>query len=391
MNRASQALVHRGSPHHPDLGPLLEATNKRVHVSRSVFKYGSPCRFLGRSKAVRRTALHDAAAKTLLALFILVTTAQAERHEFSRPLMGMAFRIVVYADDAGLAKRSAHAAFDRVAALNQIMSDYDPESELNRLSDLAGSGKSARISKELCAVLDRAQKLASDTGGAFDITAGASVQLWRRARRLKRLPPEQVLDTALKTVSFRRLKLDAKNSTAEVTGPGTRLDLGGIAKGHALDEALAVLKGQGLWQALVSAGGDIVAGAAPPGKKGWRVALVGLREESKPEFLWLENAAVATSGDLYQFLEMDGTRYSHIVDPRTGRALTEQRLVHVIALDAITADSLATAISVLGPGEGMRLVDGGKRLGARVVSRDAIGQVRLAESPVFHAWPRAGD
>jgi len=321
----------------------------------------------------------------------LVTTAQAERHEFSRPLMGMAFRIVVYADDAGLAKRSAQAAFDRVAALNQIMSDYDPESELNRLSDLAGSGQSARISKELYAVLDRAQKLASDTGGAFDITAGVSVQLWRRARRLNRLPPEQVLDTALKTVSFRRLKLDAKTCTAELTRPGTRLDLGGIAKGHALDEALEVLKRQGLLQALVSAGGDIVAGDAPPKKEGWRVALIGLQEETKPEFLWLANGAVATSGDLFQFLQIDGKRYSHIVDPRTGRALTEQRLVHVIALDAITADSLATAISVLGPGDGMRLVDGGKRLGARVVSRDALGQVRLAESPVFRAWPRAGE
>ncbi|MEC8973866.1 MAG: FAD:protein FMN transferase [Verrucomicrobiota bacterium] len=330
------------------------------------------------------------AAKALFALFFLVATAQAERHEFSRPLMGMAFRIVVYADDAALAKRAAKAAFDRVAVLNQIMSDYDPESELNRLSDLAGSGKSARISKELCAVLDRAQKLANDTGGAFDVTAGASVQHWRRARRLKRLPPEQVLDTALKTVSFRRLKLDAKNSTAELTGPGTRLDLGGIAKGHALDEALAVLKRQGLRHALVSAGGDIVAGVAPPGKKGWRVALIGLREESKPEFLLLVNAAVATSGDLYQFLEMDGTRYSHIVDPRTGRALTEQRLVHVIASDAMTADSLATAISVLGPGEGMRLVDGDKRIGARVASLDALGQVRLAESPVFRAGASAG-
>ena len=121
------------------------------------------------------------------------------------------------------------------------------------------------------------------------------------------------------------------------------------------------------------------------------MALIGLREESKPEFLLLVNAAVATSGDLYQFLEMDGTRYSHIVDPRTGRALTEQRLVHVIASDAMTADSLATAISVLGPGEGMRLVDGDKRIGARVASRDALGQVRLAESPVFRAWPSAGE
>jgi thiamine biosynthesis lipoprotein len=333
----------------------------------------------------------DAAVTVLIALCFAATTAQAERHEFSRPLMGMTFRIVVYADDAGLAKRAAREAFDRVAVLNQIMSDYESKSELNRLSDVAGSGKAALISRELCVVLNRAQKLANHTGGAFDVTAGASVQLWRRARRLKRLPPEPALDAALKTVGFRRLKLDAKNCTAELSVPGTRLDLGGIAKGHALDEALGVLKRQGLRQALVSAGGDIVAGAAPPEKKGWSVALIGLREESKPELLWLGNAAVATSGDLYQFLEVDGTRYSHIVDPRTGRALTEQRLVHVIAPDGITADSLATAISVLGPDDGLSLVKRDKRLGARVASIGALGQVRLAESPVFRAWPRVGE
>ncbi|MEE2948493.1 MAG: FAD:protein FMN transferase [Verrucomicrobiota bacterium] len=327
----------------------------------------------------------------LLALNVPATKAQAERHEFSRPLMGMAFRIVVYADDADLAKRAARAAFDRVAVLNQIMSDYDPESELSRLSDLAGSGEEARISRELCMVLNRAQKLASDTGGAFDVTAGASVQLWRRARRLKRLPPELLLDSVLKTVGFRRLKLDAKNCTAELTVPGMRLDLGGIAKGHALDEALAVLKRKGLRQVLVSAGGDILAGAAPPEKKGWRVALIGLQEETKPEFLCLANAAVATSGDLYQFLEVDGMRYSHIVDPRTGRALAQQRLVHVIAPDGVTADSLATAISVMGSVEGLRLVEGDKRLGARVASRGTNGQVRLEESAVFSAWPRAAE
>jgi thiamine biosynthesis lipoprotein len=253
---------------------------------------------------------------------------------------------------------------------------------------LAGSGKVAKISDELCRVLDRAQALAVETGGAFDVTAGASIQLWRRARRVKRLPPQYVLAKALKTVGFRWLKLDAKNCTAKLTKPGTRLDLGGIAKGHALDEALAVLKKHGLRQALVSAGGDIVAGAAPPGKKGWRVALIGLREEAKPELLWLANGAVATSGDLFQFLEIDGKRHSHIVDPRTGTALTEQRLVHVLAPDAITADSLATAISVLGPSDGLRLVTGDKRLGARVAFRSALGQVSVVESPVFRAWPR---
>ena len=186
-----------------------------------------------------------AAVTVLFALCVAPTTGQGERLEFSQPLMGMSFRIVVYADDAGLANRAALAAFDRVAVLNQIMSDYEPESEFNRLSHMAASGEVARISRELCAVLDRAQKLANDTRGAFDVTAGASVQLWRRARRLKRLPSEPVLDSALKTVGFRRLQLDAKNCTAELSVPGKRLDLGGIAKGHALDEALAILKRQG--------------------------------------------------------------------------------------------------------------------------------------------------
>lgn len=353
-----------------------------------VMECGNPSYSRERNKALRRTAFQAAAAKLMFSMLFVVSVVYAERHEYSRPLMGMTFRIIVHSEDETKANRAAEAAFDRVSVLNQIMSDYEPKSELNKLSNLAGSGKAAKISEELCSVLDRAQALAVQSGGAFDVTAGASVQLWRRARRVKRLPPQYALVKALKTVGFRNLKLDAKKCIAELTRSGTRLDLGGIAKGYALDEALAVLKKHGLRQALVSAGGDIVAGAAPPGKEGWSVALIGLREEVNPEFLWLTNAAVATSGDLYQFLEVDRTRYSHIVDPRTGTALTEQRLVHVLAPDAITADSLGTAISVLGSSKGLRLVTDDKRYGARVAFRGVLGQVQVVESPVFRAWAR---
>ena len=303
--------------------------------------------------------------------------------------MGMAFRIVLYAEDSARAKQAAEAAFDRVVVLNQIMSDYEPNSELNKLSDLAGSGQAVPVSPELFRVLDRAQALAAKTGGAFDVTAGASVQLWRQARRVKRLPPQYALDKALKTIGFRALKLDAENRTVKLTQPGTRLDLGGIAKGYALDEAIAVLNKHGLRRALVSAGGDIVAGDAPPGKAGWRVALIRLEGDAKPQFLRLANGAVATSGDLYQFLEVDGIRYSHIVDPRSGSALMEQRLVHVLAVNAMSADSLSTAISVLGPKGGLHLVAADGKLGARVAFRGTLGQVRVVESPVFRAWPRA--
>ena len=331
----------------------------------------------------------DFRAVLLLSTLLIALTGQAQRYEFSRPLMGMAFRIIVHSEDEAKAKRAAKAAFDRVAVLNQIMSDYEPNSELNKLSDLAGSGQVVPVSPELFHVLDRAQALAVLTGGAFDVTAGASIQLWRQARRVKRLPPQYALDKALKTIGFRTLKLDAEKRTAKLTQTGTRLDLGGIAKGYVLDEAIAVLKKHGLPRALVSAGGDIVAADAPPGKEGWRVALIGLEEDAKPEILRLANGAVATSGDLYQFLEVDGTRYSHLVDPRSGRALTEQRLVHVLALDAMSADSLSTAISVLGPKGGLRLVATDKNFGTRVAFRGALGQGRIGESPVFRAWPRA--
>ncbi|MDP6338597.1 MAG: FAD:protein FMN transferase [Verrucomicrobiota bacterium] len=314
---------------------------------------------------------------------------QAERHEFSRPLMGMAFRIVVYAEAKPLGKRASDAAFDRVAVLNKIMSDYDPSSELSKLSDLAGSGKAARISDELYRVLDAGQALATNSAGAFDVTAGAATQLWRRARRLKRMPPEYVIESTRMASGYRALKLDEDAKTAELTKTGVRLDLGGIAKGYALDEALKVLHKHGLRQALVSAGGDIAAGDAPSGKPGWKIALLGLKENAAAEFIWVSNGAVATSGDLFQVLELDGKRHSHIVDPRTARAITEQRLVHVLAPTAMQADSLATAISVLGHKDGMWLVSGGKKLGARVAYRDALGQVKEGSNPTFRAWPRA--
>jgi thiamine biosynthesis lipoprotein len=203
------------------------------------------------------------------------------------------------------------------------------------------------------------------------------------------MPPEYVIENARKASGYRALKLDEDAKRAELTKPGVRLDLGGIAKGYALDEALKVLHKHGLRQALVSAGGDIAAGDAPPGKPGWKIALLGLKENAAAEFIWVSNGAVATSGDLFQVLELDGKRHSHIVDPRTARAITEQRLVHVLAPTAMQADSFATAISVLGHKDGMRLVSGGKKLGARVVYRDALGQVKEVSNPTFRAWPRA--
>jgi thiamine biosynthesis lipoprotein len=135
-----------------------------------------------------------------------------------------------------------------------------------------------------------------------------------------------------------------------------RLDAGGIAKGYALDEAMRVLRGSGVKRAMILAGGDMIFGDPPPDRKGWQIELPGYVRASGPPVLSLANCALATSGDLVQFVELEGVRYSHIIDPRTGIGLTNRSLVHVIAPKGIDADGLSTAISVLGPGKGLSLI-----------------------------------
>lgn len=291
------------------------------------------------------------------------------RFEFSEPQMGVPFRIVLYAPDRATAEPAARAAFARISQLNDILSDYDTDSELSRLSQSAGSGRTVKVGDDLWFVLRRSQALAERTGGAFDVTVGPVVSLWRKARREKKLPEPAKLAEALKAVGYQKLRLDPRQHTARLLAPYMRLDLGAIAKGYAVDEALKVLRTRGIRRALVSGGGDMAAGDPPPGKKGWRIEVGSLDATNAPapRFVLLANAGLATSGDLFQHVEIDGRRYSHIIDPRTGIGLTDHSLATVIAPDAITADSLATAVSVLGPERGRRLIEGTKGAAVRIV------------------------
>jgi thiamine biosynthesis lipoprotein len=173
------------------------------------------------------------------------------------------------------------------------------------------------------------------------------------------MPDPARLAEARALVGYHKLHLDAAERTVRLDHPGMQLDLGGIAKGYAADRAIELIRLEGIASALVAAGGDVVVSAAPPGSRGWRVAVAPLTKSSaqRPRRLLLNNAAVSTSGDAEQFVEIDGKRYSHIVDPRTGIGLLGRRSVTVIADDGVTADSLATAVCVLGPVKGLKLVD----------------------------------
>jgi thiamine biosynthesis lipoprotein len=277
------------------------------------------------------------------ALVLLAGSAvAAQRYEFAEPVMGTLARITVYASSSQDARAAADAAFFRMRELDAIMSDYRDDSELMQLCRRP-PGTPVAVSNDLFVVLEHAQRLAAETGGAFDVTIGPVVRLWRQARRERRLPSPRELDEVRHRTGYRHLHLDAQARTVTLKAAGMLLDLGGIAKGYAADAALAVLRNRRLPRSLVAIGGDIAAGDPPPGQPGWRVALA-----ASGEVRTLHDVSVSTSGDTEQYVEIDGVRYSHIVDPRTGIGLRDQRTVTVIAQDGLTADSLATALSLPG-------------------------------------------
>jgi thiamine biosynthesis lipoprotein len=310
-----------------------------------------------------------------------------ERFEFSKIEMGTQFKIICYARDERSASSACQAAFARVAQLNSLLSDYDPQSELNRLCDTGGTGRWVVVSPELWRVLQHAQQLSERSEGAFDITVGPLVRLWKRALRTRQLPDAQRLAEAQAAVGYRHVQLDARHRAVRLGQRQMQLDLGGIAKGYAADEALRVLQRHGITAALVDAGGDLVAGDAPPGSEGWRIGIAPLHEGGPPSrVLLLARRAAATSGDAWQHVVIDGRRYSHIVDPRTGLGLTDHSSVTVTAADGMTADALATAVSVLGPQRGLQLVDQTCGAAALVV-RNVDGQTETHTSRRWNELP----
>ncbi len=277
-----------------------------------------------------------------------------ERHEYVQLHMGVQARLIVYAPTEQAAAIAARAAYARIAAIEDIASDYRPASELMRLCAKAGQGP-MEVSEELFTLLAHAHELSRRSNGAFDVTAGPYVALWRVGRKTKQLPAPRALKEAGRLVGWEKMRLDRDRQTVELTIPGMRLDLGGIAKGYAGDQANRILREHGIRSSLFEAGGDIVVSDAPPGKKGWTVEIVA-SEKAKNQTIEVAHCGVSTSGDTEQFVEIDGTRYSHVVDPRTGMGLTQRFAATVIAPDGITSDSLSTAACAAGPEQGKPLM-----------------------------------
>lgn len=323
------------------------------------------------------------AALATAALLNSFAPQATERFESVEPHMGTLARVTLYASDEQTAKGAFRAAFDRIHALDEILSDYRPDSELNEIARTAVRHP-VRVSDDLFAVLSASQELTKATHGAFDVTQGPVIRLWREARKTGRLPDPAALRHATLLGGYRKLHLDARSRTVMLDIAGMQLDVGGIGKGYAASAALDALSRLGIERALVAVSGDLAFSAAPPGQRGWRIKVPSSDRllAGVPATLEMCNAAVSTSGNSAQHVDIGGRRYSHIVDPASATALVDDLTVTVIARRGAEADGLATAVSVLGSERGLALIESRPDTAALIARRNG-DDVRVLTSSRF--------
>lgn len=300
---------------------------------------------------------------------------QLYRYTFQEPHMGTYVKIIMYADNRQKAIATADAAYDTIRSLNQVLSDYLADSEVAVINN-APADSSLEISEEMYLALVKSQGLSESTNGAFDITVGPVVKLWRKARKENKLPDELALQAALNTVGYKKVKL--VDTTLVKEKAHMQLDFGGIGKGMALAAAMKVINNAGIHRVLIDAGGDVLAGDAPPDTDGWEVVVGLFEQETKyQQKISAKNIAIASSGDFYQFLEIDDQRYSHIVDPATGLGVTRQKRSTVIGPDAATADALASAFCIMPIKEVKALLDKMQNYSAIIFSTGLSGNIQI--------------
>jgi thiamine biosynthesis lipoprotein len=310
------------------------------------------------------------------------------RYEAVEPHMGTLVKVTLHAPDEDAARAAFAAAFARIRELDATLSDYIPASELSRVTTTA-VGTDVQGSRDLIRVLAASQDLAVATGGAFDITQGPVIRLWRDARASRRLPDSEALREASAQSGYRKLHVDRAAETVRVDEAGMRLDVGAIGKGYAASEALAVLTARGIGSALVAVSGDLAFSGAPPGSRGWRIDVHSAGPASGiPSVFELTNAAVSTAGGREQHVDAAGRRYSHIVDPARRTGLTDDITVTVVAPHGLDADGLDTAMSVLGVEKGLALIESRPDAAALIVHRTPDG-TKLLPSTRFKALAAA--
>jgi FAD:protein FMN transferase len=292
--------------------------------------------------------------------------SQAKRYSFSEQKMGSDFTIIFYHNDSTIATNISRNAFQIVDTLNNSFSDYRVDSEISMLAKNATNNKWIPVSTQLFDILKISKRAWQLSDGAFDVTIGQLTKLWRKSKKVKILSNKNILEKALKTKCMPFIAFNDKAKSIKLLKKGTEFDLGGIGKGYAAQKVFEYLKSENIQSALVDAAGNMAIGNSPPDKLGWKVGLQLPNELNTvlPEMMTIENMAISTSGDVYKNIEIGNKRYSHILNPKTGLGLTNQKQVTIICKNATTADWLSTSCCILSNKKALLLA---KKMNAEII------------------------
>ncbi len=288
-------------------------------------------------------------------------------------IMGTAIQVELWSDDRAVAETGLQAVIEEMHRIDRAFSPHKPASELSRLNREAGAGPFA-ASDEMFGLLTRALEFSELSGGAFDITYAGAGQLYDYRERIR--PTDAALAQACATVGYRHLILDPAARSVRFGIPGMRIDLGGFAKGHAVDRGAAILRRLGITNAIVTAGGDSHVLGDRRGRP-WTVAIRNPRRAGEVvAVLPLEDVAISTSGDYERFFDDGAERCHHVIDPRTGKSPSSVHSVTILADDGLTTEGLSKSVFVMGVTEGLRLVESQPGVDAVVV--DAHGALHCS-------------
>lgn len=294
-------------------------------------------------------------------------------HKRDQAIMGTAISVGLWSEEPAAGVAAIDAVMREMHRIDRAMSPHKADSELSRINRDAAFGP-VSLSAEMSRLLQRAHDFAELSEGAFDITYAAVGQLYDYRERVR--PTEEALVRARAAVGYRQLALDMANRTVRFGRAGMRIDLGGFAKGHAVDNAAAILRERGIRHAIVSAGGD----SRVIGDRRGRPWVIGVRDPRRAgemaAMLPLEDVSISTSGDYERYFDADGVRYHHVIDPSTGRSPSSVHSVTVLAEDGLTTEALSKAVFVLGVDKGMRLIESQPGVDAVVV--DAAGALHFS-------------
>jgi len=283
--------------------------------------------------------------------------------------MGTAIRVELWADNVRLAQAATEAVMQEMHRIDRTMSPHKPDSELSRINRDAARGPVA-LSAEMAALIARAIEFSRLSGGAFDITYAGAGHLYDYRQGVK--PSDEQLARAREAIGWQHLLLDGAERSLRFAREGVRIDLGGFAKGHAVDNATALLRSMGIAHAFVSAGGDSRVIGDRRGRP-WTIGIRDPRQAGKVSaVLPLEDVAISTSGDYERYFEEGGVRHHHIIDPKTGVSPRGVRSVTILAPDGLTAEALSKSVFVLGVEQGLRLVESQAGVDAVVIDADGV-------------------